>query len=257
VAEEHEAGRGALRGLLDFWQQMASPFGDLRALDDIPSWGPRSGLEALLQTARAGLVGRRVAVGEGEGHVVFTLVSLDARLDPVGGAAGQAEDVKLAAVDVEWSGFRFDEVEAVLGNVHTRLGSRPSLVSAPIELSLSTSGERLTALLARWTPRFAFKFSDSGRVQVQLGKHPAWGWVELQPSVVSGTLEMKPTGLGRGSRGLRLKRSLPTIRRAVPLPEKVRIVDLTVSHDRLEVRIRIDDWRVEYLQVLGMASKPR
>jgi len=257
VADEPEGARGAFKGLFDLWQQMAGPFTDLRSLEDLSTWGSRTALDALVETAKSGLVGRRVVVGKGGSRVVFTLSSLDARLDPVASAAGQAEDVRLAAVDVEWRGHRFTDVEAVLGNVHTRLGSRPSLVSAPIDLSLSATGEHVTTLLGGWTSKLVLTTAEQGRMRVRLARHPAWGWVEVQASVVGGALEIRPIGLGRSRRLWQFKRRRPTIRRTVPLPVKARLVGLDVESNRVTVRVRIDEWRAEYLEVLGMASKPR
>jgi hypothetical protein len=256
VSDETDRDRGSFWSLAGLWQQMTGPFTDLRAFEDLSTWGSRTAFDALFESVRSGLVGRRVEIGQGKGRVALTLSSLDAKLDPVATTAGQADDVILTAVDVEWSGYRFTEARAALGNVHTRLGRRPSLVTAPIELSLSLSEVQMSELLATRMPRLAFTCRDPGQVRLRLARHPGWGWIECRPSVVAGRVALQPTGLGRSHRGWRFKRRPPSLSARIELPDNVRIVGLSVEPNRLDLHLRIDEWRLAYKDVLGLVRKP-
>jgi hypothetical protein len=255
VSDETESDRGSFWSLSGLWQQMAGPFTDLRAFEELSTWGSRTAFDAMFQSVRSGLVGRRVEVGQGKGRVALTVSSLEAKLDPVATTAGQADDVTLTAVDVEWSDYRFTEVHAALGNVHTRLGSRPTLVTAPIDVSVSLSDEQMSELLATRTSSLAFTCVDPGQVRVRLARHPGWGWVECRPSVVGGRVVLQPTGLGRSHRRWRFKRRLPSLRARIELPDNARIVGLDLAPNRLDLHLRIDEWRFAYKDVLGLVRK--
>jgi hypothetical protein len=243
--------------MAELFQQMAAPFGDLRGLEELSTWGPRTALEVLLERARSGLVGRRVTMQVGGSRLGFTLSALDARLDPVATAAGQADDVVLAARDVEWSGTQFAEVTGTLRNVHTRPGSSPLLVAAPVDLVASLSDDQLNAVLAARGVKVVASCLGSGELRLRLGKVPTWGWLDVNPLVVSGQLTLRPVGMGSKTLERRFRRPARAKTVALRLPDNTRLVDLEVGSDGLRIHLRTDQWHLEYKQLLGLSRPPR
>lgn len=257
MADESGGGRGSFWNMAGLFRPMAGPFADLRGFEEWATWGSRNVLEALFESVRSGLIGRRVDMGVGDGRLSFTLSALDARLDPMATAAGQADDVSLTAEGVEWSGMQFAEVTATLSNVHTRPGIRPSLVCAPVDLAVLVSSEQVASVLATRTSKVVASGVDAGRVRLRLERHPSWGWMDVRPVVVSGRVRLRPIALGWKERSWRFKRRLPSKTLATRLPENARIMDLDVEAGGLRIQVRIDQWRLEYSEVLGVVRKPR
>jgi hypothetical protein len=172
-------------------------------------------------------------------------------------AVGQADDVSLAARDVEWSGVHFTEVTATLDNVHTRVGTRPALVCAPIDLTAKVASEQATSFLARRLPKLTARCVEAGQLRLRLRRHPTWGWLDVRLSVVSGQVTLQPVAFGRRKRAWRFKRRLPSKAVAIQLPENARITGLVVDPAGLKINVRIDQWRFEYNQILGVVRRNR
>ena len=111
-------------------------------------------------------------------------------------AVGQADDVVLAAQDVEWSGIHFDRVTATLDNVHTRVGTRPVLVCAPVELTAVIASEQAVSYLTTRLPRVTADCVDRGQARLRLRRHPTWGWVDVGFAVASGRVTVQPRAVG-------------------------------------------------------------
>jgi hypothetical protein len=235
------------------------PFVDLRrdipGFEELSNWGPRTALEALLESVRSGLIGRRITTGSGGSRLSFTLSALDARLEPMATAAGQADDVSLSACDVEWSGMQFATATATLNNVHTRVGSRPSLVCAPVDLILAATDEQVDSALAKYYAKVTASCIDAGRVRLRSRQHPTQGWIDVHPLVVGGRVTLAPVAAGTGIRSRRFKRHWPS--KAVPtnLPDNARITRVEVEPGRLTVAIRIDEWRYDYKKILDFVQR--
>ncbi len=239
------------------WQEAAQSFADLGADPGLPVAGPRNALQALVDGLRAGLVGRPAAVGKGARRVAFTLSSLEASVGHMAAAAGQADGVSLSAENVEFRSYQFVSVSARLSNVHTRMRARPVLVSAPIDVSLTMTSEQLSAWLANLVPGVAVEIDDAGRLFVRRAGRPHWGYVEVRPAVEKGGLVVRPTAIGRGERLWRLKRQLVPARPEVPLPDWVRITGVDLHPDRLEVHLRVDEWRLDHRDLVSLARRTR
>lgn len=248
-------GRNPWWDPMGVWQQGGQPLVDLAAEEGLPVWGSRNALEVLLDGLRAGLVGRPVVVGTGASRVAFTLSSLQASVGHMAAAAGQADDVALSAENVDWRSYQFVSVSARLSNVHTRFRAMPLLVSAPIDVSLVMTGEGLSALLAKLAPAVKFEITDSGRMFVRPARRPHWGYVEVRPEVENGGLVVRPTGLGRGARLWRFRRQIVPVRPKVALPDRVRITGVDVHPNRLEVHLRVDEWRLDYRDLASLVRK--
>ena len=255
MTDQPDDGRNTWWDPIGVWQQVGDPFADLAADQWLPAWGSRNALQALLDGLRAGLVGRPVVVGSGTSRVAFTLSSLEASVGHLAAAAGQADDVALCAENVDWRSYEFVSVTARLSNVHTRFRARPVLVSAPIDVSLVMKGDRLSALLAKIVPAVDVEITDSGRTFVRAARRQHWGHVEVRPTVEKGGLIIRPTGVGLGARLWRFRRRIVPIRPKVALPDGVRITGVDVHPNRLEVHLRVDEWRLDYQDLASLARK--
>ena len=254
MPDEGSEERGSFWDLAGLFRQAARPFSDFRGFEELSTWGPRTALEALLESVRSGLIGRHISTGSGDSRLSFTLSALDARLDPMATAAGQADDVSLSARDVEWSGMQFATATATLSNVHTRVGSRLSLVCAPVDLILAASDEQVDSALAKHYAKVTASCVDADRVRLRSRQHPAWGWVDVRPAVVGGRVTLTPVAAGTGTRSRRFERQWPS--KAVPanLPDNARITGVEVESGRLTVKIRIDEWRYDYKKILDFVQ---
>ena len=236
--------------LTDLFQALAAPLTE-SGLASIPTWGAQIALETLLEHVRARLVGRRVDVETAHGTLAFTLCGLGAQLDSIAATAGQADDVSVSARDVEFRGFDLAEVTATLGNVHTRIGARPAVVCAPIDLRVSLTNEQVSQILARFSPRSVATCTETGCVRLRSRRNAA-GWLDAVPEVVRGQLTLRPVAVGRKRWSLRFGGRIAARPVPVALPPIARLTGIDVQADALSVDIRVDQWRVEYSQILGL-----
>jgi hypothetical protein len=243
--------------MAELFQQMTAPFGDFRGVEELSTWGPRNALEVLLDRARSGLVGRRVTMQVGGSRLGFTVSALDARLDPVATAAGQADDVVIAAEEVEWAGMQFTQVTGTLRNVHTRPGSSPLLVAAPVDLVASLTDDQLNDLLASRGVKVVAGCLESGEVRLRLAGRPAWGWIDVHPEVVDSRVTLRPVAIGSNTWKRRFGRRVPAKTVPLRLPDHTRVVDLQVVPNGLRIHLRTDQWHLEYKQLLGKVRPPR
>src|SRR5680860_908306 len=233
MTDKPDVGRNPWWDPMGVWQQVGEPFADLAADQRLSGWGSSNALQALLDGLRAGLVGRPVVVGTGASRVAFS------------------------AEDVEWRTYKFTTVSARLSNVHTRFRAKPVLVAAPVDVSLEMTGERLSALLAEIVPALEFEITASGRMLVRHARRPRWGYVEARPVVEHGGLVLRPSGVGRGARLWRFSRQIVPVRPKIALPDGVRITGVDVHPHRLEVQLRIDEWRLVVSDLASLLRKSR
>lgn len=252
-AFDDERGRGW--DLLGRWQELARPFTDLAAEDAWPLWGSQAALQTLLEAVKSRLIGREIEVGKGKDRIRLTLSSIDTHLSPVSTAAGQADELTLAAEHLIWRSIHLPHVSATLRNVHTRVGARPALVCAPVEVYARITGEGLTMLLEKRMPKVRLEVSDTGRVFARLTRHPKWGAVELTPAVEGGCVLVRPAGIARGKRIWHFRRSLPSARLRLTLPDAARIITVDGCAGHLAVQLRVDEWRLDYVDMLSMAKR--
>ncbi len=247
-----ERGPGPFAGM---FQQVADAFADLKGLGEWPRWGSRTALDALFEAVRSGLIGRRIDTEVRGARLVLTLTALDARLDPLGASAGQADDVSLAAADVHYAGARFSTVTATLSNVHTRVGIRPSLVCAPVDLRLSLTNEEAAAILEKYVARVRAICVEPGVVRLRLRRRPRWGWLDVTPEVSGDCVVLQPVAVGWRNRAWRLRCRVPTKAIRTSLPSNARLVGVAVEPRGLTVAVRVDEWRFDYGQVLDAARR--
>ena len=242
-----------------WWDPMGvwQPIADLTADQWRAAWPSKSALQVLLDGVRAGMVGRPAVIGAGANRVAFTLSSLETTIGHMAAASGQADDLRLSAENVEFRHYQFASVSAQFYNVHSRLRARALLVSAPIDVSLTMTGQRLTTLLAGHVRAVRVEISDAGRMLVRPARRPRWLSVEVRPAVEKGALVVRPTGWGRGARMWRIRWKVFPLRPNVALPDGVRLTAVKVHPNRLEVDLRVDEWKLDVSELAALARVPQ
>ena len=252
---ERPGGDWGLRKLAEMFQQVTSNFPDLRAYQDFATWAPRSALEALIDALRAGLVGRRLEVTASGRPLRLTLADIDATLDPVGASAGQAEHLALTAAEIEYDGLSFVEGVARLGNVHTRMGTQPALVCAPVYVSLEMSTDQAALFVERFVPAVVLEWRQAGEVRLRWRSGPSFCCIDVEPAVESGRVTLRPVAIGFGRWRRILRRSWRPITLPVQLPPNLRLTAAAVGSASVRVDLRIDEWRMDYQQIAGWARR--
>ncbi len=250
---------------LGLWRQVAPMASQMAGLarplaataSELGSLGAKTGLQVLLEVARSRLVGRRLELGTDERPLQLTLCSIDMHLDPVLLTLGQSDRAALVAQDVEWGDLRFRSAHAELHNLHTRPGTHPLLVSAPVDIEAVMPVEWLAERLARRTSRVALEVTESGTARLRLEWRPELGYLDLSPRAEGQVVMLRPSGVGARSRNWALTRLLPPLVLDLGLPDGVRIVELRLEPDGLRMRLRADEWRLDYLEWLSFAGRPR
>ena len=211
----------------------------------------------MFDAVRSNLVGNRVAIGAGENRVAFTLRSLEASVGPLAAASGQVDDVSLRAEDFTWRSFQCARVSARLGNFHTRLRSRPILVSAPIDVTAVLTGPALNAVFVKYVPRFRCQITPKGDLRMFRANRRGWGYLQVVPAVEHGAIVLRPSGVGRGVHLWRFGRRWLPIRPRLDLPDWVRVTGVDLHPDSIEVRLRIDEWNVDSHELMALVRNYR
>jgi len=242
---------------LGVWQRAGSEFAEQLAEHGRAAPGSWNALQAMFDAVRSNLVGNRVAIGSDENRFAFTLRSLEASVGPLAAASGQVDDVSLRAEDFTWRSFQCARVLARLGNFHTRLRSRPILVSAPIDVTAVLTGPALNAVFVKYVPHFRCEITPTGDLRIHRANRPRWGYVQVVPAVEHGAIVLRPSGVGRGVHLWRFRRRLLPIRPRLNLPDWVRVTGADLHPGSLEVRLRIDEWTVDSQELMSLVRNHR
>lgn len=216
----------------------------------------RTTLQVLLGAGRWRLVGRTLAFGHGDRQVSVTITGVDFDSDPLLAAVGQAGTVTVEGTDLAWHNHRFSEARVVLHNVHTRPGTHPLLVAAPLDLFVTVSSDGMAQLVAERAPRVELEITRDARMRARWARRPMWGWVEVEPSAEGRRVLLRPVGLGTSRRDWRFERELPAVNFTVDLPDSARICGFELRERALVVQVRVDEWRLDYLDSLSFLWKP-
>lgn len=237
---------------LGMWQEAAAPLADAMA-GQVPGWASTP-VQGLVDALRQALLGRSMTLGSGDDRVSFTLTDLTARVEPQAAASGQADDVLAAAEDVSWRQWRLARVTVRLGNVHTRFGGSPTLVSAPVDATATMTTDAARGLMPS---HLVLDGIGESAVRVRWSRLPGLGWLDLRPEPDRGRVLLRPVAAGTRSRSWPLPERLPGVRPRLTLPEDTRVTGVRVRAGEVEVEVRVDERRLDYREVLALARRGR
>ena len=192
------------------------------------STGAAAAYRTVFVTARRLMVGRQITVGAEGGPVTMTVSKVESRLDVRRLSVGQLDDVRIEARDITWRASRFDRAAAVLHNVHVRPGATPTLVAAPVDLTLDVPTEALDDLFSTVVPRLAGTVGDDGVARIRFSRRPRLGHVEIDAELDGSAVALRARSVTIGRRRWPLPASTPAYR--VALPELPHGVQLTGVH---------------------------
>lgn len=181
------------------------------------SSGAAVAYHTVFTTVRRLVVGRTLTARLDKGAITVTVTEFDSRLDLRRLAVGQLNDVRVGLTDIFWEGRRFERADVVLRNVHLRPGVPPTLVAAPVEVTVKVSTHALDEVLGAALRRLSGHVDDDGVARLRWARRPALGSVEVDVTLDGCTLWLRPRAVRIGRRRWRLPGWIPP--RAVPLPE--------------------------------------
>lgn len=195
-------------------------------------------------TLRRLLLGRRVTLRADSGPVTLTVSALESHLDVRRLSVGQLDDVRMTATDIAWKDSRFDHATAVLRNVHVRAGTPPTLVAAPVYLTLDVPTAALDGLFATSVSRFAGTIGDDGVARVRFARRPRLGHLEVDAGLDGSTLLLKPRAFARRRRW---PMWLPAYRVPLPdLPHGLQLTDIHIEPGLVRLSGTLPEWRMEF-----------
>jgi hypothetical protein len=231
------------------WGSLAGSL-QLPGVSALPTVTPFSPLKPLLDRlvglVRSRLVGRRITIRLANAQLRLTLTELDVRLDAIGMPSGQLDDVRAAARDVEWADdLTFERASATLRNTHVRPGIRPTLVSAPVDLTLTLSSDVVAGLVAEHRPELVAEITEDAEPRLRWAGRPDWGYLRVSLGVNGTRVRIHPESLMVRERAVDQVRRLPAFNVTVPLPaDRVRFVHVEAAPRALVLHARVDQWRV-------------
>lgn len=204
----------------------------------------------LFTTLQQLLIGKEVTVRIGDHDVVLTVTELDSALEPQGLAVGQLGEVRVAARGISWDQHHLHSAVAVLRNVHIRPGVPPLVIAAPVELSSALPTEIFDDVLRQATPQLRGELSESGAARLCWARRPDWGGLEVDVDVAGTTsqttLWLRPRTVITGQRRWTLPARTPAYRVPLPeLPHGLRITDVSLAADCLQLSALLPEWRTE------------
>lgn len=209
------------------------------------STGAAAAYRTVFMTMKRLAVGRRVTVQADGGPITMTVSKLDSRLDIRRLAVGQLEDIHVAATDIIWGTSTFTHASAVLRNVHVRPGGFPTLVAAPVHLTLDVPTDALDDLFLAAVPRFAGSIGYDGVARLRWARRPLLGHVEVEAELDRSVLLLKPRALTLRRRRWALPSKSPAYRVRLPeLPHGLQLTDVRFEPGLLRLSGTLPEWRM-------------
>lgn len=156
----------------------------------------------------------------------------------------------MAARGISWDQHHLHSAVAVLRNVHIRPGVPPLVIAAPVELSSALPTEIFDDVLRQATPQLRGELSESGAARLRWARRPDWGGLEVDVDVAGTTsqttLWLRPRTVITGQRRWTLPARTPAYRVPLPeLPHGLRITDVSLAADCLQLSALLPEWRTE------------
>jgi hypothetical protein len=209
------------------------------------SSGAAAAYHTLFGTLRRLVIHRRLTMRLDSGELTLTVAEF-AKLDTRRLAAGQLDDVRITATEIDWESGQFERAEAVLRNVHVRPGAPPMVVAAPVELSLDVPTAAIDDLFLLAVPKLSGEVGDDGIARMRWARRPGFGHVEVDARLDGSTLVLQPRAVALGRRRWALPARTPSYRLRLPrLPHDLQLTDLQLEPGLLRVSGTLPEWRIE------------
>lgn len=207
--------------------------------------GAAAAYRTLFLTLRRLVVGRRLTVRLAHGDLVLTITEFDSRLDLRALSVGQLNDVRVAARDLSWNGYRLERAHAVLHNVHMRVTVPPVLVAAPVELTLELPAPILDELLRWAAPRLSGEVGPDGVARLSLARRQGTGHVEVETRIDGSTLWITPRAIVRRRRWTLPRRTPGYPVRLPELPRGLQLNAVDLAPGVVRLTGTLPEWRME------------
>jgi LmeA-like phospholipid-binding len=192
------------------------------------------------------VVGRRVTLHSEGGPITMIVSEFESRLDIRRLSVGQLDDVRVGATEIVWGNRRFERASAVLRNVHVRPGAPPTVVAAPVHVTLDVPTEALDHLFGTTAPRFAGTIGDDAVARVRWARLPRLGHLEVDAVLDGSALLLKPRALAVRTRRWHLPLRTPGYRIAMPeLPHGLQLTDVRFEPGLLRLSGTLPEWRMD------------
>ena len=141
---------------------------------------------------------------------------------------------------------RFDDVVAVLHNVHVRPGVPPVVVAAPVVLSATLPAAALLDLLDQVAPHLRGELHHDGSMHLRWARRPGIGSVEVDVKAVGSTLWLKPRAVNTGRKRWSLSSRAPAYPLALPdLPRGLLLTEVGFNTGSLQLSGMFPEWRMD------------
>jgi hypothetical protein len=202
--------------------------------------------QTLFTTVKRLLLGRRLTVMLDSGEMKLTITELDARLEPRRLAVGQLSDVTLSATDINWDGRVFECATLTLHNVHLRPGVPPTLVAAPVDITLEVRTTSLNEFIGAALPRLAAHVDDEGVARLRWAGRPWVGSVEVDTVLDGRTLWLTPRVLHLGRRRFGLPNRTPSYPIQLPaLASGLILTDVKLGPNAVHLSGQLPQWQAD------------
>jgi hypothetical protein len=210
------------------------------------STGAAIAYQTLFITVKRLLLGRKLTVMLDSGEMTLTITEFDTRLDPGRLAVGQLNDVVLSATDIVWEERVFERATLKLHNVHLRPGVPPTLVAAPVDVTLEVPTRSLNEFLGTTLPHLSAHIDDDGIARLRWAGRPGVGSVEVDTVLDGRTLWLTPRVLHVGRRRFGLPNRTPSYPVHLPLlASGLTLTDVTLGPNAVHLSGQLPQWRAD------------
>jgi hypothetical protein len=176
----------------------------------------------------------------------MTVTEFSSPLDARALAVGQLGEVRIAVADLRWDGHRFEQVIAVLHNVHIRPGVPPVLVAAPVELTAQLPDDVLVDLVHHAVPHLDGQLLENGTAQLRWARRPSLGSLEVDVDAVGSTLWLKPRAVLTGRKRWKLPSRTPGYPLHLPdLPQGLIVTSVDLRSSAVKLSGLLPQWHLE------------
>jgi hypothetical protein len=209
------------------------------------SSGAAVAYQTLFTTLRRLVVGRTLSARFDDGELTLTVTEFDSRLDVRALAVGQFNDVRIVATDLQWDGTRLDRATVMSRNVHMRPGVPPTIVAAPIDLTVELPATILDSWVRAAMPRLSGEIGADGIPRLRWARRPTLGSLDVEAQLDGPILWLTPRALTLRRRRWSLPARMPAYPVNVPhLPRGLHLTGISFGPGAAKVTGTLPEWQM-------------